>query len=210
MKFQAWIAFAFLLFGSSASAQIFQLNPYIGHQLPMPINTYNGKFNTDGGTNYGLNIAWGSGLSGGGFSQNAFLELQYNYHKTGMKYGFYGGNIEDLGDLTVHNILAGGLKGIGNEKFETYGGLFFGVTIFDPADPEAYSYTRFTMAVNAGLKYYATPAFGIRLNAQLYMPFWGSSYGFGWGGGGYGYVSTVVSPYMNFDVGVFVNIDNSY
>ncbi len=210
MKFPFWILFAFLLFATSASAQLFQLNPYVGHQLPMPIHTYNGKFNTGGGINYGLNAAWGSGLSGGGFSQNAFLEIQYNYHQTDMKYSFYGGNIEQLGDLNVHNILLGGLKGIGNEKFETYGGLFFGVTIFDPVDPAAYGYTRFTMAANAGMKYYVTPAFGIRLNAQLYMPFWGSSYSFGWGVGGYGYVSTVISPYMNFDIGVFVNIDKSY
>ncbi len=210
MKLPFWVAFVLILFTSSASAQIFQFNPYMGYQLPMPINTYNGKFNTDGGTNYGMNIAWGNGLAGGGFSQNVFFELQYNYHKTGMKYNFYGGNIEDLGNLTMHNILAGGLKGIGNEKFETYGGLFFGVTIFDPADPEAFGYTRFTMSASAGIKYYATPKFGVRLNTQLYMPFWGSSYAFGWGAGGYGSVSTVVSPYMNFDVGVFIHIDNSY
>ena len=210
MKLPIWVAFAFLLFASSASAQLFQINPYVGTQLPMPINTYNGKFNTDGGINYGLNAAWGQGLSGGGFSENAFFELQYNYHKTDMKFNFYGGNTEDLGGLVVHNILAGGHKGIGNGTFETYGGIYFGVTIFDPTDPDAFNYTRFTMAVNAGLKYYATPTFGIRLNAQLYMPFWGSNYSYGWGGGGYGYVSTVVSPYMNFDVGVFANIDNSY
>lgn len=210
MKISNWIVFALLLFTIPVTGQIFQFNPYIGHQLPMPMYTYNGKFNTDGGTNYGVNVAWGNGLSGGGFSENAFLELQYNYHKTGMRYSFYGGDIRDLGDLTVHNILVGGHKGIGNETFETYGGIYLGVTIFDPADPEAFGYTRFTMAANAGLKYYATPNFGLRLNAELYMPFWGSSYYFGWGGGGYGSISTLVSPYMNFDIGVFIHLDNSY
>ena len=34
-------------------------------------------------------------------------------------------------------------------------------------DPEAFDYTRFTMAVGAGIKYYATPVVGIRLHTCL-------------------------------------------
>ncbi len=200
-----------MFIGQSASSQIFQFNPYYGTTLPMPLKTYYGRFITDGGPNFGANIAWGNGISGGGFSQNAFFELQYNYSKSPLEYdSYYGSERYQLGDLKTHNILAGLSKGSGNGKFEGYGGYYLGVTIFDVEDPEAFDYTRFTMAFGAGLKYYATPYLGIKLHTQLYLPFWSSSLYLGWYGGATGTISALCSPYMNFNLGIFANIDRSY
>ncbi len=177
----------------------------------MPLKAYYGRFITDGGPNFGANISWGNGYNAGGISQNAFFELQYNYSKSGLVYEEYNGGHEDLGDLKVHNALAGITKGSGNGVIEGYGGWYAGVTIFDVEDPEAFDYTRFTMAVGAGIKYYATPVVGIRLHTQLYLPFWASSTYLGWSGGtNSGTISSIISPYMNFNVGIFANIDNSY
>lgn len=210
MKLSFWIALAFGLFAFSASAQIVQINPYYGYTLPMPLKTYYGKYLVDSGENFGGNLSIGQSISGGGFSQSAFFELQYNYHKGAATYQYYGGGFEDLGDLRVHNILAGGTKGGGNGTVEGYGGFYMGVTIFDVENPEAFDYTRFTMAFGAGLKYLVTPTVGIRLHTQLYLPMWGSSYYVGWGGGTYGTISTISSPYMNFVAGVYANIDRGY
>jgi hypothetical protein len=201
-----------LLDSPSLCAQLFQFNPYYGTTLPMPLKTNYGRFITDGGANFGANIAWGNGITGGGVSQNSFFELQYNYHKSPLVYeDYYNSDREDLGDLKMHNALAGITKGGGNGTLEGYGGLYAGVTIFDVEDPEAFDYTRFTMAVGAGLKYYATPVIGIRLHTQLYLPFWASSTYLGWSGGtNSGTVSSIASLYMNFNVGIFANIDRSY
>lgn len=200
-----------LLSSWSLSAQLFQFNPYYGTTLPMPLKAYYGEFNADGGSNFGANIGWGSGIAGGGFSQNTFFELQYNFHKGDLVYrDYYGGLPEDLGVLKVHNALAGITKATGNEVIEGYGGVYAGVTIFDVEDPEAFDYTRFTMAAALGLKYYVTPVVGIRLHTQLYLPFWASSAYLGWSGGTSGTISSLTSPYMNFNIGIFANIDRSY
>ena len=200
-----------LLMSWSLSAQLFQFNPYYGTTLPMKLTTYYGEFKADAGSNFGANIGWGSGIAGGGFSQNTFFELQYNFHKSALSYRDYsGGQGEDLGDLKVHNALAGITKAKGNEVIEGYGGVYAGVTIFDVEDPEAFDYTRFTMAAALGLKYYVTPVVGIRLHTQLYFPFWASSVYLGWSGGTTGTISSLTSPYMNFNIGIFANIDRSY
>jgi len=211
MKLRVLIAILALMCGKDLSAQIFQFNPYYGYTLPMPLKTYYGRFITDGGPNFGANLSWGNGISGGGFSQNVFFDLQYNYSKSPLEYdSYYGNERHDLGDLKMHNILAGISKGGGNGTFEGYGGYYLGVTIFDVEDPEAFDYTRFTMAFGAGLKYFITPVVGIKLHTQIYFPFWASSLYLGWYGGTTGTISALTSPYMNFNVGIFANIDKSY
>mgnify|MGYP003559208474 CR=1 FL=1 len=107
----------------------------------MPLKAYYGRFITDGGPNFGANISWGNGYNAGGISQNAFFELQYNYSKSGLVYeDYYNGDREDLGDLKVHNALAGITKGSGNGVIEGYGGWYAGVTIFDVEAPEILRY----------------------------------------------------------------------
>ena len=205
------IAVVLVVFSAVSNAQITQINPYYGITLPMPIRTYNGEFNTDGGNNFGLNVAFGHWTSEEDFTRNLFIELQYNYYKTPIDFYYYSGSsYEDLGDLKMHNGLLGVLKGAGNEIFEGYAGLYAGVTVFDVEDPEAFDYTRFTMAAGAGIKYYPTLSFGIRFHTQLYMPMWGSSTAMDWSGSDAGTISSIITPYMNFNLGIFANIDRTY
>ena len=202
---------SFLAFTSVVSSQITQINPYYGYTLPMPIKTYYGEFNTDGGSNFGLNVSFGHWTSEADFTRNMFVELQYNYHKTPLDfYTYLSGDLEELGDLKLHNGLLGIVKGAGNEIFEGYAGAYAGVTIFDVEDPEAFDYTRFTMAVGAGVKYYPTPGFGLRFHTQLYLPMWASNAYMDWSGGETGTISSIMTPYINFNLGIFVNIDRTY
>jgi|SRR5688572_27786689 hypothetical protein len=201
----------FMGFVHISNAQITQINPYYGITLPMPLKTYYGEFNTDGGNNFGLNVSFGHWTSQEDFTRNLFIELQYNYHKSPLTYYYYySGPPEDLGDLKMHNALLGVLKGAGNEIFEGYAGVYGGVTIFDVEDPEAFDYTRFTVAAGAGIKYYPILAFGIRFHTQLNMPMWASNTYMDWSGGETGTISSIMTPYMNFNLGIFANIDRTY
>jgi hypothetical protein len=205
-----YLIMIFVLTGPISYSQITQINPYYGIQLPVVLRTYYGDFKTDGGSNFGLNVSFGQWTSENDFSRNLFFELQYNYNKSPLTYYYYySGGFEDLGDLKMHNGLLGVLKGAGNEIFEGYAGIYGGVTVFDVEDPEAFDYTRFTMAVGAGIKYYPTLAFGLRFHTQLYLPMWASSTYLGWYGDT-GTISSIMTPYLNFNLGIFVNIDRTY
>jgi hypothetical protein len=198
----------------AANAQIVQINPYVGWTTSSALQLYYGKVRTTDGINYGGNLSFGKGMSSGGFTQNAFVELQYNYLKTDLEYRSYTGGVPDqaLGDIAMHNIMIGGTKESGNEKVTGYGGTYLGATIFDPSDNRYNNQTRFTLSFGAGLKYYASPKIGLRFHAQMYMPIWGSDYYVGWspgGGASTGIVATAVNVYANFNAGIFLNINKA-
>jgi hypothetical protein len=197
-----------LFAGQMAFSQspIVQINPYVGYSTASALNMYYGKIRTTGNVNYGGNLSFGKGMSGGGFTRNAFIELQYNYLKTDLEFRFYDNSVQDLsyGKISMHNIMLGGTKESGNEKVVGYGGTFLGVTIFDPSESQYNDYTRFTLSFALGLKYAMSPRVGIRPHTQMYLPFWGSDVYVGWGG------ATVASSYVNvygtFNGGLYFNL----
>lgn len=207
MKNYLFLASAMLLVGS-VQAQVVQINPYAGYSTPSAIQLYYGKVRTDDALNFGLNLSFGDqGEAYGGVVQNAFIELQYNYMKTGLEYDSYDLSISNdyyVSDLGVHNIMLGVTKGQGNEVITGYGGLYFGASVFDPTDNNYNTRTRFTMAFGAGMKYAFTDEIGMRLHAQMYMPFWGTGYTVGWGYSGVS--AAAVNVYANFNLGVYANI----
>lgn len=199
----------------SLNAQLFQINPYAGWSTASALQLYTGKARTTANLNYGVNLSFGQGASAGGFTRNAFLELQYNYLKTDLEYRDYITNEDyDLSDIAMHNIMLGGTKESGNGKVMGYGGYYLGMTIFDPSNykqdvvkPE--SHTRFTMAIAAGLKYAMNDRVGLRFHAQMYMPIWGSDFYAGWSlgsGPNVGVVATAVNVYANFNGGLYFNL----
>ena len=197
-----------MAFGQSSFVQI---NPYAGWTTSSALQLYYGKARTTDGFNFGGNISFGKGITGAGFSKNAFLELQYNYLKTQLQYRTYTGNVpdQDLGDIAMHNIMIGGTKGSGNGTVEGYGGTYVGVTIFDPSNNLYSTRTKFTLSFGAGLKYAVSPAVGLRLHAQMYMPVWGSDFYLGWSPGGgtsTGIMATAVNVYANFNLGLYFTL----
>ncbi len=199
----------------SLNAQLFQINPYAGWSTASALQMYLGKARTTADLNYGVNLSFGQGASAGGFTRNAFVELQYNLLQTDLEYRDYTTDQDyALSDIAMHNIMLGGTKESGNGKVMGYGAYYLGITIFDVSNfkqnvvtPE--DHTRFTMALGAGLKYAASDRVGIRLHAQMYMPFWGSDFYAGWslgGGPSAGVVATAVNVYANFNGGIYFNL----
>ena len=72
-----------------AQTSYVQIIPYVGWTTSSALQMYYGKVRTTDGINYGGNISFGKGISGAGFTQNAFVELQYNYLKTDLEYREY-------------------------------------------------------------------------------------------------------------------------
>lgn len=217
MKRLSLLALALIFTGQLAFAQssIVQINPYVGYSTASALNMYYGKIRTTGNVNYGGNLSFGKGMSGGGFTRNAFVELQYNYLKTDLEYRIYSGAVQDqsLGKISMHNIMIGGVKESGNEKVVGYGGTYLGATIFDPEESNyggyaLNNYTRFTLAFALGLKYAISPRVGIRLHTQMYLPFWGSDFYVGWGTGGAsaGVASSYINVYGTFNGGLYFNL----
>ena len=201
-----------LLFTWAANAQIIQINPYAGWTTSSALNLYYGKARTTDGINFGGNLSFGKGMSSGGFTRNAFVELQYNYLQTDLEYDAYNGiDSRPFGDISIHNIMIGGTKGQGNGKVEGYGGTYLGATIFDPADDQLSNHTRFTLSFGLGMKYAMSPKVGLRLHGQMYLPFWGSDFylGYGSGGASAGVMATAVNVYANFNLGIYLNIDKT-
>lgn len=197
---------------SLAQSSYVQINPYAGWTTSSALNLYYGKARTTDGFNFGGNISFGKGVSGAGFSQNAFLELQYNYLSTDLEYREYqSGQDHPLGKIAIHNAMIGGTKGAGNGTVEGYGGTFVGATFYVPEDSRFNNQTRFTLSFAAGLKYAMNPKMGLRLHAQMYMPIWGSDFYLGWGtgGGSYGVMATAVNVYANFNLGLYFNLGDT-
>lgn len=205
-------ALAVIFTGQQAFSQgMVQINPFGGLSTSSALPLYYGKVRTASDWNFGGNISFGKGVSGGGFTQNAFIELQYNYLKTIVQYRSYdpGSSDVDLSNISMHNVMIGGTKESGNEKVVGYGGTYVGVTIFDPTDSQYNNQTRFTLAFGAGLKYAMNPKVGLRLHAQMYMPIWGSDFYVGWSPGGgttTGIVASAVNVYANFNLGLYFNL----
>lgn len=211
---QLSITTLFLLFTMQlafSQSSFIQINPYAGWTTSSALQLYYGKVRTTDGFNFGGNLSFGKGISGAGFSKNAFIELQYNYLKTDLEYRSYDfGSIDvPLGEVAVHNIMLGGTKGGGNGTVEGYGGTYVGVTIYDPSSREYSSRTKFTLSFGAGMKYAISQAVGLRLHAQMYMPVWGSDFYLGWSPGGgtsTGIMATAVNVYANFNLGLYFTL----
>ena len=214
MKQLFLLTLAIIFMGKLAFAQsaYVQINPYVGWTTSSALQMYYGKVRTTDGVNFGGNLSFGKGISGAGFSQSAFLELQYNYLAADLEYRSYDtGTDRNLDKVSIHNAMIGGTKGGGNGTVEGYGGTFFGATIYDPEDNDLNTRTAFTLSFAAGLKYAMNPRMGLRLHAQMYMPIWGSDYYLGWGtgGGSYGVMATAVNVYANFNLGLYFNVGGS-
>lgn len=108
------------------SSKLYKQIPTQVIQHPLPSKCY-GKARTDDAANFGLNLSFGyQGEAYGGVVQNAFIELQYNYMKTGLEYDSYDGSFSPdyyVSDLGVHNIMLGITNCQGNKVVTGYGGV---------------------------------------------------------------------------------------
>ncbi len=203
------LLFSCIWLSASAQQTVVQITPHGSWNTSSKLEGYYGKYKVSDAFGFGGSLSIGKGYAASGVTRSAFFDIQYNYLKTEGSYYFYGENPVDLGDIAVHSILGGVTKGTGNGVVEGYGGTWLGATIYDPQYDQGTTYTRFTMAFGAGLKYYISESVGLRLNAQMNMPIWGGDFVVSWypgGGVSPGAMATAISVYGQFSLGVFANL----
>lgn len=196
---------------SVAQTPVIQLTPHVGYSTASGLQMYYGKVRTLDNWNFGGSLAVGSGRRGAGFSRNAFIEIQYNYLNTDLRYRYYDFIFkeEHIGQIEVHNILVGSIKETGSTRATGYFGSYVGLTVFNPSRPQYNDYTRFTLSFAGGLKYALSARAGLRLHSQLYLPFWDESFYIGWSPGGgtsAGISSARVNVYATFNLGAYINL----
>lgn len=132
---------------------------------------------------------------------NIMFEFQYMMQPT---YGEerVGGFAINGTDLTNHMIQAGGLYySTLNRQADVFGGVMFGLEVFDPARPQFQTVVRFLGTLTAGTKVWLTDAIGLRLQAALNMPMVLSGVGLYFDAGGANYGASTFVQLLQFNLG---------
>jgi hypothetical protein len=199
---------AFAIISHSLTAQNFQFGAYVGHQTPASLELYYGKYRTQNGTSYGGTLSFGQGPGGKDIFRNSWVELQYNYKLAPLSYFDYTTGITwNAGELEMHNILIGPIKEADLDRVRPFGGLLLGATILVPEFTP--SELKFTASVLGGVKADITDKLGVRLQAQLLMPFYFTDASVVWSpnyGTSAGLSSSAVILSASFNAGIYLNI----
>jgi hypothetical protein len=199
--------------GRTGTSNFFELNPYVGYTTSSKLDFGVGKYRAFGSANFGGNLGFGRKANMGNKHVFTMGQIQYNYQPTDVELFVYVPQSNtQLGGLDVHTISIGMLRGGGTDQFSVYGGGYLGVLIYNPANNEYESTTKFTPSFAGGFNYAFNDNFGFRAQAQLYMPVWGADFGLGWCIGCGGLSPTVysdqVSVFANFSGGVYYRFVN--
>jgi hypothetical protein len=198
-----------LLDAGSAFAQQLLISGYAGWQSPTAIDMYYGRYRTTGGVAYGGILSLGSGDDGVFPVRNLWVEAQYNYQRSELSYFDERQSSErfELGNISTHQFLLGVQKESAGQVIRAFGGLSVGLSLLNP---ENYSGdVRFTAALTGGLKIQPGAAYGFRLQAQLFMPFYFDDVNIGWNprpGVNTGLTSTTLAVSAAFTAGFYLNL----
>ncbi len=133
---------------------------------------------------------------------NIMVEVQYMVQPTRGQERGLGGIVLRETDLTNHFIQAGGLYSRSfSRTADVFGGVMFGLEVFDPSKPQYETVVRFLGTLTAGTKLWITDAIGIRLQAALNMPMVLSGVGFYFGAGGPDYGASTFVQLLQFNLG---------
>lgn len=133
---------------------------------------------------------------------NIMVEVQYMFQPTRGQERGLGGIVLHETDLTNHFIQAGGLYSRSlSRTADVFGGVMFGLEVFDPAKPQYETVVRFLGTLTGGTKLWLTDAIGIRLQAALNMPMVLSGVGFYFGTGGPDYGASTFVQLLQFNLG---------
>lgn len=203
------LLFLLLFNAGSAFAQQLQIGGYTGWQSPASIDMYYGRYRTQSGLAFGGTLSVGSGDDGAFPVRNLWLEAQYNYRRSGLSYfdERQSGERLELGDISVHQFLLGVQKESSGDVIRAFGSLGAGLSLFNP---DNYSGdVRFTAALAGGLKIQPGAAYGFRLQAQLFMPFYFDDVNVGWSPGpdvNTGLTSSTLALSLGFTAGFYLNL----
>lgn len=109
-------------------------------------------------------------------------------------------------DLASNYFLLSGIKSVGSDKIQGFGGASLGLAWFDAKSSDISDVWRFTFSMQAGAKVYLSDLIGLRFQGRLLVPLrfsgGGMFCGIGTGGAGCGVSVGATSPIIQGDLSV--------
>lgn len=204
----------FLLFAISAVsfAQEFRINTYAGYVFKDKVDSYYSSSSYfEGQIQDGLR--WGAGIEYNISNQGA-IEIQYLHEDTNVPTvyqdgGIMGGQIQNINfGMAINWLMLNGTKYFAvNEIVEPFGGVGFGVGIFNISNPDTGredSGTKFTWNIRGGSNFWVADNVAIKIQASLFSATQavGGDLYFGTGGIGTGLSSYSTMYQFGFDGGL--------
>lgn len=158
----------FTVFSLGAFAQL-QLSPMIGYFFGGKTNFYEGSLRLKNNINYGLHLGFDSGgHSGGEFSYA--LNMSEAQWRPSLNY------MDQLPatdfDVQTHIFLLGGFRGIELSSSQLIGFATFKAGAIYYNAKNVKDVWRFLISLGGGLKYFFNEKVGIKLQANMYLPFY--------------------------------------
>ena len=158
------LAVAMLLGASSAGAQSVELTPFGGYRFGWGVSEVGGApvIDDDGGGSFGMIANMVIGPPADGFKFEAMFSREQARVK--IQPTFFSPPLTAI--TTVDHMLIGVMQELDPSAQRAFISALVGVTRYAAAGDHEF---RFTIGLGAGGKFFATPHFGLRLDARGYM-----------------------------------------
>jgi hypothetical protein len=154
-----------LFLGFHSHAQTFEITPFSGYTFPSSFDITGGTAIIEGNANWGLSVGY--------ITPNDLTEFEFSYT-------YFGTNanassvylLDDENSKARLNFYMFGVNRLLNvsDKVTLFGGLKLGASNLAFPDGENPSSTKFTVGVQAGMRYYVSDRVGFRVQGNLLMP----------------------------------------
>lgn len=158
-------------------SQEFEITPYTGWMLGGRLNTYNGYAKMKDGQNFGIAISYE-------VAYETKVEFMYNRMASDLVIHEYASEPYTPFKLASDYFQIGVLRELMDGVARPYGVGMLGAAIFTPQDSQYSAQWRFSASLGAGVKFFPTEHFGIRLQARMLIPMYFGGLGFWCGTGG--------------------------
>jgi len=157
-----------------------ELTPHVGYLMSWSVTYPRGSVDVKDNLSYG-------GAIGFRVRPGQVVELDYNYFNSDVTLRGLEGT-QDLGKMAMHYIQIAGNSEFGpGGNVRPYGTGSLGMTIYDPADTQYGTQTRFSFGLGAGVKVMnKTDRFGLRLQGKFMFNFLSGGMAIGCGSAGCG------------------------
>lgn len=164
MSLSLYLIIPALLSGGYAGAQTFEITPTTGYTFSSQFDITGGTGKLEGGPNWGLSI---------GYTPKKFLEFEisYDYFRTDARASSVYLVEDEVTKANLH-FLMGGVNMLfpASEKVTFFGGLKIGAASLLFEDSPNVDRTRFSLGIQAGMRYYISERIGFRLQGTLLLP----------------------------------------
>ena len=184
MKNTLRISVILFLASITMNAQGFEITPQYGYQINSKLNFDGGDIKIPGSSLYGIT---------GSYNLNNGMAFEFSWAQ--QKSDLKASSVVDLvndgnwGDVKINHYQFGGIQHFGNDDdLRPFFGVSAGWSTFSPEnnnqgqDNLQYlsSTSTFTFGISGGIKYMFTNHIGLRIQSQLLLPIYGSTYYYGY------------------------------